>query len=425
MYRVPASGGAPSPVRVADTTVYLRHPHLLPGGRAALVTTTPDFTAGRLGVLDLATGALRQFGPGAGARYVGGNLVYVGLTGELYRQPFDLARREPTGSAEQIGGGLDEFSVTHSVNAASLDAAPTGALVYRVGAAAPGEGTLRLVVTDRAGRELRAVAARVPWAPRFSPDGRRVAYGAYAPGRDSSDLWIADVSTGVTQRLTTDGNDNNDPHWSPDGTSLAYSANVSGDKDVFVRRLDGGPARRLARAGTQWPSDWSRDGRTLLFTDVAPGRQDIWARPAAGGAAHPYAATPVPELGARLSPDGRWVAYTSRETGRDEVYVQAFPTPAGKVLVSAGGGVNPVWGGGQGELYYWQLDQLVVARLDASGPPGAPTIRGRAVLFRAPYFENVHAMYDVSRDGSRFALVTGGARAGRLVVALHTLPGVQ
>jgi serine/threonine-protein kinase len=347
LYRVPADGGAASRVEVQDTTLYLLHPHLLPGGRAALVTATRDYTAGRVGVLDLASGRVRQFGAGAGARYVAGTIVFVGRGGELYRQRFDLQRLEPTGPAEQIASGLDAATVTLSTPTSALDASPAGALVYRAGAAPSDAGTLRLILVDRLGRELRAVPARVPWAPRLSPDGRRVAYGAFAPGRDSSDVWVTDLATNVTQRLTTDGLDNNDPQWSPDGNAIVYSAFVGAQKDVFAQPLRGGSARRVTRAaGIEWPSGWTSDGRTLLVTRLQrTGERDVWVHPLDGGAARPYLATPAHEKGARASPDGHWVAYQSDESGRDEVYVRSFPDSGRKTLVSAGGGVNPMWRG--------------------------------------------------------------------------------
>jgi hypothetical protein len=283
-------------------------------------------------------------------------------------------------------------------------------------------GTLRLTLNDRAGRELRAVPARVPWAPRVAPDGRRVAYGAFAPGRDSSDIWITDLETGATQRFTADGGDSNDPQWSPDGKALAYSANADDAKDMFVQALGGGPGRRLMRRprSAEWPSDWTDDGRALLFTAYT-GEWDVWVQPLDGAPARPYLATAARERGARLSPDGRWVAYQSDETGRDEVYVQSFPDPGHKTLISAGGGIHPAWRGDGRELYYWQADQLIAARLEGADADGPPTVRGRTPLFRAPYFAADLAMYDASPDGSRFVLVTGGARTGRLVVALDAL----
>jgi hypothetical protein len=174
--------------------------------------------------------------------------------------------------------------------------------------------------------------------------------------------------------------------------------------------------------GVEWPSGWTSDGRALLLTHVQlTGERDVWVQPLDGGAARPYLATATAEKGARASPDGRWVAYQSDESGRDEVYVRSFPDPGRRTLVSAGGGVNPMWRGDGRELYYWQADQLIAARVEAAGAGEPLTVRDRTPLFRAPYFASEHAMYDVSRDGTRFIVVTGGARAGRLVVALNVL----
>ena len=427
LYRVAASGGVASRVPVADTTMTLRNPHLLPGGRAVLVTATPaNATTGeRVAVLDLASGKLRRFGPGLAPRYVTGQIVYSTSTGELYRQPFDLGRLEPTGSAEQIASGL--AFLMGAGGAPPFDASPAGALVYRASGSQSNEATLKLTLADRAGRELRVIPARLPWAPRFSPDGRRVAYGANAQGRDSPDVWVTDLESGATERLTTDATDNNDPQWSPDGKLIAYSANADDAKDLFITGGEsGGRARALTRRpGYQYTSDWLRDGSAVVFTDVPltgpmAGNQSIWVQPMDGSEARPYVATSANEFGARASPDGRWIAFQSNETGRDEVYVESYPRPGRKTVVSNRGGIHPAWRNAR-ELYYWEGDQLVAVRLDAGASARPVVVRDRTTLFRAPYPGGVTAMYDVSPDGLRFIIAAGHERANRLVVALNVL----
>jgi serine/threonine-protein kinase len=418
LYRVLAAGGRAATVPVADSTVHVLGARPLPGGRAALVTLFREGSSGHMGVLDFASGRIRPLGSGTSPRYVPGFLVYASFAGDLYRRAFDLERLAPTGPPEQIAR-----DVQFVLDQPSFDVSPAGALVYRVGYPnVPMAG--RMTLSDRAGRELQAFAARAPWTPRFSPDGQRVAYGANAPGQDLSDIWVTDLAVGTTQRVTTDGADNNDPHWGPDGRSLVYSAIRQGtNKDLVVQALDGGAARRLtARPFTEWPSGWSPDGSALLFTSVTPPLSyDIWVQPAEGGAPRPYLATAAQEYGGRVSPDGRWVAYTSNETGRFEVYVQSYPTPGRKTLVSASGGAHPVWRRDGRELYYWREDQLIAASLGPGGANAPLVVRGHMPLFRAPYVEAAHPNYDVSPDGTRFVVVTGRVRANRLVVALQTL----
>jgi eukaryotic-like serine/threonine-protein kinase len=267
-----------------------------------------------------------------------------------------------------------------------------------------GEGTL--VVVDRAGRPQRAIAARRPWTPRFSPDGRRVAYGAFGPGRSSSDLWVFDLGAGTTRRLTDGDADANDPQWSPDGAEIAYSASASGGKDLLAQPLAGGAARVLAaRGGTQFASDWLRDGSALLVTEEGSGGRDVRVQPADGSASRPYAATQANETAARVSPDGRWVAYTSDESGRAEVYLDAYPRPRRRVLVSTDGGAHPVWRGDGRELYYWRDGALVAVPLGAASGGAPPRLGAESVLFRAPYAGGPNTMYDASPDGQRFVVV--------------------
>ena len=268
-------------------------------------------------------------------------------------------------------------------------------------------GEISLALIDRTGRPERTIPANRPWTPRFSPDGKRVAYGAFGSGRSTSDLWVTDLGAGTTQRLTDDDRDSNDPQWNPNGSMIGYSVDVPGGKDVFVQRSGGGQARVVAsRDGMQFPSDWVRDGSALLVTEQTTNNgYDILVQPADGSPARPYATTPANETAARISPDGRWVAFTSDESGKPEVYIDSYPKPVRRTMLSLGGGVHPVWRGDGKELYYWQDGALVAAQLSSSWGDSAPTVTARTVLFRAPYLVGLNTMYDVSADGKEFILV--------------------
>jgi serine/threonine protein kinase len=269
-------------------------------------------------------------------------------------------------------------------------------------------GGLTLSIVNRKGHEQRAIPANRPWTPRFSPDGRRLAYGAIGDGRGSSDIWVTDLDKGTTLRLTDDDADSNDPQWSADGSTVAYSAEAPGGKDLLMRRLDGGAARDLARrAGMQFASDWLRDGSALLVTDDAGGQaHDIMVQPADGTPARPYVATRAEETAARISPDGQWVAYMSNVSGQPEVYLDSYANPGRPSRVSSGnGGMDPVWRGDGRELYFWENGSLVAAELGDTWGKAPASVQSRTVLFRAPYHGAWNTMYDVSPDGKRFAIV--------------------
>jgi serine/threonine-protein kinase len=268
-------------------------------------------------------------------------------------------------------------------------------------------GEIALTLMDRTGRAERTISADRPWTPRFSPDGKRVAYGAFGSGRNTSDLWVTDLGAGTTQRLTDDDGDSNDPQWNPDGSLLAYSVNAPGGKDVFVQRAGGGQPRAvMSRDRMQFPSDWSRDGSVLLVTEETPNNgYDILVQPADGSPARPYATTSANETAARISPDGRWVAYTSDESGKSEVYLDSYPKPGRRTMMSLGGGAHPVWRGDGRELYYWQDGALVAAQLGSAWGDTPPSVTARNVLFRAPYYAALNTMYDVSADGKTFIIV--------------------
>ena len=306
-----------------------------------------------------------------------------------------------------LAGGrlIDPSSLVRRWNYELPDIAPP-APPPSVGAPPITTGADLLTIVDRSGKEVRGIPADRPWTPRFSPDGRRVVYGAFGPGRQSSDLWVTDLDAGTTQRLTDDDGDANDPQWSPDGWSIAYSANAPTGKDVMIRSLDGKKQRVLAmRTGMQFPSDWVRNASALLVTEQAgPDRNDILVQPIDGSTPRPYAATEADETAARVSPDGRWVAYTSDRTGRAEVYIDSYPSPSRRALVSSGGGVHPAWRGDGRELYYWRDGALIAVQLAAATGNIPPARGAQTVLFRAAYPVNLNTMYDVSPDGQRFVI---------------------
>jgi hypothetical protein len=316
--------------------------------------------------------------------YAVGVVLAVGLLGgwELARSPF--VERLPDAPADVVRPPIGENTEWRSA----------------------GEENMSLTVVDRSGRPLRTIVANRPWTPRFSPDGRQVAYGAFGSGRSTSDLWVTDLDAGTTRRLTDDGNDSNDPQWGAKGATIAYSVSAPDGKDLLMRPVRAGDPSILAtRAGTQFASDWVRDGSALLVTEETGSNQhDILVQSADGSTPWPYATTSADETAARVSPDERWVAYTSDESGRMEVYLDSYPRPTHRVSISRNGGAHPVWRGDGRELYYWNDGALVAVQLDAAGK-GAPEIGGKTVLFHAQYYIGPNTMYDVSPDGERFVII--------------------
>ncbi len=175
----------------------------------------------------------------------------------------------------------------------------------------------------------------------------------------------------------------------------------------------------VALDGLQWTTDWSPDGHHLVFTNVTA-TEDIWVAPLSGdGEPRPFLATRYDEGAGRISPNGRWLAYHSNESGQLEVYVQSFPEPGNKRLISTGGGQDPIWGPKGQELFYWNPQgQLIAHQLTAGDDV---TVGRRDVLFQFPdYLFSVSAQYDIHPDGQRFVIVTN-AMQSRLIVALNLI----
>lgn len=302
-------------------------------------------------------------------------------------------------TVERWRGALRALGQTNAGAVSSANIPSSGA-----GTSAAGE--LSLVVVDRDGGIVRALSVNRPSAPRFSPDGRRIAYGAFGAGRGSSDIWIANLDGGTT-RLTNDDADSSDPQWSPDGGTLAYAVNTRNGKAIAEQWATGGGTRIVAsRPGIRFATDWLHDGSGLLVSeDAGDNHLDILMQPADGAAARPYATTRAQETAGRISPHTHWVAYTSNESGRDEVYVDSYPRPGYRVMISQAGGVDPVWRGDGRELYYWRGDALMALPIDGSRGGRPPILGAERVLFHSAYEHSLNSMYDVSPDGQRIVIV--------------------
>jgi Tol biopolymer transport system component len=227
----------------------------------------------------------------------------------------------------------------------------------------------------------------------LAPDGTRVAGTRIV--QQNPDIWLLDVRLGIGSRFTFHPALENYALWSPDGSRLVLSSNRGAKLDLFVRPADGSVDEQplLATTGDKAAQDWSSDGRFLLYATQDPKtRADLWALPITGsgrgsldssrvevGQPIPVAQTEFEESQGQFSPDVKWVAYTSNETGRSEVYVRAFPGPAGKRQVSTGGGVYPRWGRSGQELFYLTLDNRLLTVPIRIAPDGSTLTPGAAV----------------------------------------------
>jgi Tol biopolymer transport system component/tRNA A-37 threonylcarbamoyl transferase component Bud32 len=432
--RVSAGGEPPIPAtEIAKGETAHRFPQFLPDGRHFLyfrASSDANQAGVYVGLVDakpeaqslkriLATNRQAYYVRSAGGG--SGRLIFL-RESTLFAQPFDPTRMELSGEALQVADGVDSFPGV-SYGMFSVSDVDSGALAYRGGAGAK----LAPVWFDMTGKPSESFEVCECANPAVSPDGTRIAV-AIGPAT-SRDIWTIDVARKTTTRLTFDpGNDDN-PLWAPDGKSIAFASDRSGQPMLYVKPADGSRDERQLTDQPGVPTSWSRDGRFLLFTSgssTTGGR--IWVLPNPAQAArdakpYPMIATRVPESGARFSPDGHWIAYqTSNESGVAEIYVRPFSvdtntTPGGaKWLVSNGIAVSPRWASSGKQLLYFSVGSadIMAVDIDTSGGFRAGTPRR---LFGAHPTRG----WDLAPDGKGFLFVTtpNGGRTAPFTVILN------
>jgi eukaryotic-like serine/threonine-protein kinase len=399
LQQVSDAGGTPQPLtEFGERENSHRWPEFLPGGDAMLFAALysgGNWNNARISMRSVGTGVRRDLiQGGTNPRYArSGHLVYA-QGGNLMAVPFDAEKLAVMGAAVPVVEGVLQSTFS---GAAQYSFSDTGTLVYVTESI---QAQRRLVWVSRGGAEepVAAPARAYYRGPRLSPDGRKV---AVAIEGQETEVWLYDLSRGTLSRLTFQGSTNYEPIWTPDGKRVVFHS-TAGVEGLFWQSADGsGGLERLNKFGGL-PYSWSPDGKLLAFNNGAI----IWMLRLADHKAAPLRETTFKEGAAQFSPDGRWLAYVSNESGRFEVYVQPYPGPGGKWQISAEGGTEPLWNPNGRELFYRSGDKMMATeiathpRFSASKPN---------VLFAGQFQPSPSpvptANYDVSPDGRRFLML--------------------
>ena len=404
---VPAAGGQPTDVAAPDSggSELYRFPAVLPGARAALFTAVTD-SGPTLRAVSLPDGVMTPLGRrGMSPHYVdGGYLVYAEQDGTLFAAPFDPGGLRLMGPPQPITDNVR----LGPAQVAKMGVARTGALAYLTGAAARSE----LALVDRSGHATPLSAGQNRYgAPRFSPDGGRIAVTVYEFTRRTSgtilgDVWVWDLAARNFQRVTFD-TASASGEWMPDGRRIVYVRQHGGPRAMlFTIRTDGSgqPESLLARPSPVFESTPLPDGHALVFRETHPQTsRDIWfASLDSLEAARPLLVTPFDERNPAVSPDGRWLAYASNETGALEVYVRGLAEGSGRTRISTRGGAEPRWARSGRELFFRTADSVYVA---AVVPGTGFRAESPRALFGGRFATGNPTNWDVSPDGRRFVMV--------------------
>jgi serine/threonine protein kinase len=425
--RVSSAGGIPTPVTVLDQShqeTAHRYVQFLPDGRHFIYHRTsrnPEYTGIYVGSIDvkpeeqslkplLLTDRQAVFAVSIDGS--NGHLLFLRET-TLFAQTFDPGRLELKGEAVPVSDQVGSFA---PASAALFSVSETGVLAYRVGT---GGSSLQLVWADLSGKITGTIGERSSYGnPAISPHGTRVAVTQLDPQKGNSNIWVLDTARGTSTRLTFTPGRDEFAVWSPDGKRIVFASNRSGHFDLYEKPADGSSDERLLLKTDydKRPSSWSRDGRYLLYAEIDPKTQDdLWVLPLeSSGNSAPVAQKPVlflrtqfREYGGRFSPDSRFVAYQSNESGNSEIYVRPFSADkigdsasGGRWMVSKGGGGNPRWRADGKQLFYnFQLEQWGVDITTEKAFQAGISTR----LFNVPAFQTAP---DVTSDGKRFLYVT-------------------
>jgi Tol biopolymer transport system component len=364
--RIPSAGGPPTPVTdLQSGEATHRWPQILAGGKAVLFTAPAGvgaYDTANIEVMTLADHRRKTLVRGGMfGRYVpSSHLVYVNR-GTLFAVPFDVDRLEVHGTPAPV---LEQVTYNAAQGSAQLDFSTTGTLIYRSGGGTGG-GLLTVAWLDGAGKVQPLLAKPGNYGrPSMSPDGQRLALEV--PGGSGTDIWVYDWQRDTMTRLTFTGNVQA-PLWSPDGRYIAFRAVGEG---ISMIRSDGaGKLQPLTQSkNSQYPWSFTPDGKLLAFheQDTKTGN-DLWTVPLEsvsaglrGGKPEVFLQTPAQELYPSFSPDGRWLAYSSDESGGAQIYVRAFPDKGGKWQISNSGGAYPMWSHNGHELLFEALDNSIM-----------------------------------------------------------------
>ncbi len=420
LFRIPANGGVPAPVSEVGSgggQVTHRWPQILPGGKALLFTahtqTIGGFDDASIEIMSLADRHQKTvLHGGTYARYLpGGHLIYVNR-GTLFAVPFDVGAMEVRGAPTPV---LNQVAYSTNTGDAEFETSRTGTLVYERGGSRGGAVTVQFLESDGTTRPIIAKPGDYG-RPSISPDGRRLAIEI----REGSnqDIWIYELGRDTMTRVTFDGRVNT-PIWTPNGRYLVFQ----GREGISWTRADGAgkPQLLLRTKGIAFPWPLSSDGKRLAYMELGTTTgYDLWTVPleddGAGlraGRPEVFLQTASDERYPTISPDGRWMAYASTESGSFQVYVRAFPDQGGKWQISGTGGAYPMWSPSGRELFFESLDnQIMVAGVSVQGNsfvPDKPRLWSGKALAN---LVNVSKNLDLAHDGKR-------------IVALMPAPGAE
>ncbi len=404
LFRVADTGGEPQlatdfdAVRREDRH---RFPFFLPDGKQFLFwsrSRNPEYTGIYAASLDSRKTRLIVKSETMG-QYAAGYLLTV-QQGMLVAYPFDEKSAQVKGNSVRVAEGVLSGNPP---GFAPFSASGAGALAY----SSPTAKSRQLVWFDRSGQRLAVVGEPGDYStPRLSPDEKKIAVAIREESKANTDLWIFDSTRATWSRLTFDPAAERAPLWSADGSRIVFISGAGGILDLYEKSASGSGEPRLLVHSTsdKFPSDWTHDGRYLVYhTFGASNTWDIWAAPTDGRKPFPLFSSKSTEAQGEVSPDGRWIAYASDESGRFEIYVTQFPEKRGRWQVSTTGGSQPVWKGDGKELFYLGPEQTLMSVAVRAGD--AFEAKVPTPLFKANFPAVVPAFwrnYGATADGQRF-----------------------